>query len=270
MSARISAPQRRASWACSDRWAGLDLDTAIRLRCRQTHNAAPAEYVGCGGIGLRTGHLKFPQRQLVGKGVPRFDDSSVTVHESRSSLFCWFGFDSADRQVFPRLPTIPQHDRVGFVGGDAQDHAAPTVQSTCPRAFVERGCDACDELYPVPLLDLQSSVLQTQRRASRISWLGGVAHSLIRCALKIRERPEAVSAPWRPREPPWCVPRSWCAPARRPPRKEHERVGVRDLGDDERDTLRHQAGDERHVARQPVELGRSPTGVVARSSPAPA
>ena len=37
---------------------------------------------------------------------------------------------------------------------------------------------------------------------------------------------------------------------------QHERVGVgAQLGDDERHALRHEAGDERHVARQPVELG---------------
>jgi len=65
------------------------------------------------------------------------------------SLF--FGYDSADRNVFPRHPTIPQHDRVGFVGGDALDHAAPTS-----RRFFERGCGACGEPYPVPSLDHQS------------------------------------------------------------------------------------------------------------------
>ena len=44
---------------------------------------------------------------------------------------------------------------------------------------------------------------------------------------------------------------------------QHERVGVRDLGHDERHALRHQAGDERDVAGQPVELGhddRAPVG----------
>jgi hypothetical protein len=46
---------------------------------------------------------------------------------------------------------------------------------------------------------------------------------------------------------------------------EHERVGVRDLGDNERDTLRHQAGDERHIARQPVELGHDHRALVGRS-----
>ena len=36
---------------------------------------------------------------------------------------------------------------------------------------------------------------------------------------------------------------------------EHERVGVRDLGNDERNALRHQARDERHVSGQAIELG---------------
>jgi len=36
---------------------------------------------------------------------------------------------------------------------------------------------------------------------------------------------------------------------------QHERVGVgTEFGDDERHSLRHQAGDERHVTAQPVEL----------------
>ena len=36
---------------------------------------------------------------------------------------------------------------------------------------------------------------------------------------------------------------------------QHERVGVRDLGDDEGHALRHQAGDERDITRQAIELG---------------
>ena len=36
---------------------------------------------------------------------------------------------------------------------------------------------------------------------------------------------------------------------------EHERVGVRDLGHDERNALRHQAGDEGNITRPAVELG---------------
>src|SRR5882757_8074037 len=67
-------------------------------------------------------------------------------------------FDSADRQVIPRHPTIPQHDRVGFVSVDAQDHAAPTSPNRLATApLPKRGCGACGKLYPVPLLDqLQS------------------------------------------------------------------------------------------------------------------
>jgi hypothetical protein len=38
----------------------------------------------------------------------------------------------------------------------------------------------------------------------------------------------------------------------------HERIHVGpELGDDERHFLRHQAADERHVTRQPVELGNN-------------
>ena len=36
---------------------------------------------------------------------------------------------------------------------------------------------------------------------------------------------------------------------------QHERIGIStQLGDDERDALRHQAGNEGHIAREPVEL----------------
>ena len=36
---------------------------------------------------------------------------------------------------------------------------------------------------------------------------------------------------------------------------QHERIGVAaEFGDDERHALRHQAGDERHITEQPVEL----------------
>ena len=45
---------------------------------------------------------------------------------------------------------------------------------------------------------------------------------------------------------------------------QHERVGVRDLGNDERHALRHQAGDERDVARQAVELGHDNRASVER------
>jgi hypothetical protein len=41
------------------------------------------------------------------------------------SQFCWFGFNAADRQVVWPLPTVPPHDLIGFVGGDALDNAAP-------------------------------------------------------------------------------------------------------------------------------------------------
>ena len=37
----------------------------------------------------------------------------------------WFVFNAADWDDLRRLAPIPQHDRVGFVGGDALDHAAP-------------------------------------------------------------------------------------------------------------------------------------------------
>ena len=45
---------------------------------------------------------------------------------------------------------------------------------------------------------------------------------------------------------------------------QHERVGVRDLGDDERDALRHQAADERYIAAEPVELGGDHRAFVGR------
>ena len=43
---------------------------------------------------------------------------SPVVNEAANSI-APIGKDSLD-------PTIPQHDCVGFVSGDAQDHAAPT------------------------------------------------------------------------------------------------------------------------------------------------
>ena len=45
---------------------------------------------------------------------------------------------------------------------------------------------------------------------------------------------------------------------------QHERIGVRDLGHDERHALRHQAGDERDVARQAVELRHDNRALVGR------
>ena len=57
------------------------------------------------------------------------------------------------------------------------DHAAPIGPNKLVLVVVERGCGACGELYPVPLLHhLQS---YAQRRTSRISWLGGVAYDPI-------------------------------------------------------------------------------------------
>jgi hypothetical protein len=70
------------------------------------------------------------------------------------SQLCWFGFDRADRHVFRRHPTIPQHDRVGFVGGDALDHATPSGQLAWALA--------CDELYLVPSPNL-GGILWTAR-----------------------------------------------------------------------------------------------------------
>ena len=81
-------------------------------------------------------------------------------------------FDSADRQVFPRRPTIPQHDRVGFVSGDAQDHAAPTSPNRlAPAPLAERGCGACGKLYLVPLLDQLQSLREPQPAQARERWL---------------------------------------------------------------------------------------------------
>jgi hypothetical protein len=73
------------------------------------------------------------------------------------SQLCWFGFERADRQAFRRLPTIPKHYCVGFVGGDAQDHAAPISPDRLdPTPAVERGFGVCGELYPVSSLYHQS------------------------------------------------------------------------------------------------------------------
>jgi hypothetical protein len=77
---------------------------------------------------------------------PARERTAGVIARNRSLAF--LRIDSADQHVFPRQPTIPQHDRVGFVGGDALDHAAPTS-----RRLFERGCCACGELYRVPSLD---------------------------------------------------------------------------------------------------------------------
>ena len=125
-------------------------------------------------------HGLVSRRELLRRGSSLFRSSFW----GELSQLCWFGFDSADRHVFRRYSTIPQHDRVGFVVGDALDHAAPIGQLAWALA--------CDEFHPVPSIDHLQSYAQRNAAPSRIFWLGGVAHSLIRWALKIRERPEAV------------------------------------------------------------------------------
>ena len=45
--------------------------------------------------------------------------------QAPGSQFCWFEFNAADWDDLRRLPTVPQHDRGRFVGGNALDHAAP-------------------------------------------------------------------------------------------------------------------------------------------------
>src|SRR5258705_5000572 len=101
------------------------------------------------------------------------------------SQLCWCEFNAADRQVVLRLPTVPQHDRGGFVGGDALDHAAPIGPDKLVLVLVERGCGACGELYPVPSLDHLHSY--AQRRTSRIFWLGGVAYDPTPGAFTVRD-----------------------------------------------------------------------------------
>ena len=104
----------------------------------------------------------------------------------------WFEFNAADRHIVRRLATVPQHDRGGFVGGDALDNAAPInpVKLAWALVVVERGCDARGELYSVPSLDhLQSlSGMNAQNVAQRANNHASESHRLQYSAVPTRYR----------------------------------------------------------------------------------
>jgi len=81
----------------------------------------------------------------------RFIVSVLGLQKSRP----WFELNAANWDDIHRLAPIPQHDRVGFVGGDALDHAAPSgpVKHGWALVVVEHGCGAGGELHPPQSLD---------------------------------------------------------------------------------------------------------------------
>jgi len=93
-------------------------------------------------------HGLVSRRELLRRGSSLFRSSFW----GELSQLCWFGFDSADRHVFRRYSTIPQHDRVGFVVGDALDHAAPITlsppldQTRAEQCFSSRACTGTDSI----------------------------------------------------------------------------------------------------------------------------
>ena len=81
--------------------------------------------------------------------------SRFTVGARFGKSQLWFELNAANWDDIHRLAPVPQHDHVGFVGGDALDHAAPSgpVKHAWALVVVEHGCGAGGELHPVQSLD---------------------------------------------------------------------------------------------------------------------
>src|SRR4051794_15674243 len=102
---------------------------------------------------FKSGHRDF----LTSRAAPGFivlaSSRSRIASAARRSSSC--RFDAVYRNLVRRFTTVPKHERVDFVVGDALDDAAPVrpVEPAWALIVVERGRDACRELYAIPSLD---------------------------------------------------------------------------------------------------------------------